>query len=177
MNSWYQAGNPGGMEAMNRYVQHLADLQNPALQAFWQQVWARQMMCLRSLQGVGMGMRSPRRVDLSAEMSRGMMGPGMGDDPASTGMATMSGAQEIPAETEPPEAQDPPPLFRQGEGVVPIEPHAPEHRGRVGQVVQVVTDQPFYAVDFGTGHPHKWYAQSELRVAPPGLQAGEEVGE
>lgn len=64
--------------------------------------------------------------------------------------------------------------FRLGDMVVPAHVHMPEHAGRAARVVQVVWNQPCYAVDFGTGEPHRWYAHEELMPAP-GTQPGQQV--
>lgn len=75
-----------------------------------------------------------------------------------------------------PKAGMAPPTYRPGAIVVPTEAHMPEQVGKAARVVEVVTDQPFYSVDFGTGHPHRWYRQDELRRAPRGTAPGEQVG-
>lgn len=65
--------------------------------------------------------------------------------------------------------------FPPGQVVLPSVAHKPEHRDRAARVAQVVTNQPFYVLDFGDGQLHRWYAQDELKLAPAGTRAGQTV--
>lgn len=65
------------------------------------------------------------------------------------------------------------PAYSPGDMVIPLTAHMPEHAGKTARVVQVVQNQPFYVLDFGGGHPHRWYAEDELRPAPTGASPGQ----
>lgn len=58
------------------------------------------------------------------------------------------------------------PRFLPGDVVLPRVAHLPEHAGKDARVLLVVYDRPFYVLDFGDGHPHRWYAEDELMPAP-----------
>lgn len=65
--------------------------------------------------------------------------------------------------------------FVPGDVVVPRVAHLPEQQGRAARVLKVVCDRAFYVLDFGTGRPHRWYADDELMLAPPGVEPGQVV--
>jgi len=68
-----------------------------------------------------------------------------------------------------------PPACPVGQVVLPNVAHMPEHANRAARVMEVVTDRPFYALDFGDGVPHRWYAHDELQPASEGVQPRQEV--
>ena len=49
--------------------------------------------------------------------------------------------------------------FERGDKVRVLKPHG--GMGGTGEVVEAY-EGPFYAIDFGDGEPHRWYAEVEL---------------
>jgi hypothetical protein len=146
-----QADLQGELEAIQQYEAHAVATSNAQLQRLWQRIRQDEVRHAHWLQ-----MALAGRIPGAGMM--GMMG-GMGQ---MGGMGGQMGAMEHMA------------AFSPGQVVVPTVAHMPEHVDRAAQVLEVV-HSPVYVLDFGDGKPHRWYVESELKRAPAGTRAGQQV--
>lgn len=65
------------------------------------------------------------------------------------------------------------PEYKARDKVTPLVGHMPDQKGRTATIA-LVRNGPYYALDFGDGEPHKWYAEDELRASSDDVETESE---